>query len=93
MERTAKGNQMTTLDEIQARHERLAASYKERCSCCEPSQAHKDRAALLAALRAVEVLHVVDEQGKCAECTVAPFSMHSVKYPCPTITAIREALS
>ena len=45
-------------------------------------------AGLLAVVERVEALHVEDEQGKCSECTPAPFSIQSVSYPCPTIRAI-----
>lgn len=55
--------------------------------------AHDEAPKLVDALDAVLARHIEDDQGKCAECTVAPFSIHSVRYPCPTVTAIAEALS
>jgi len=81
------GGDGDVLDQIAARIPRIPES--------EMSRAERDRATLIARVREqravierVKALHVEDEQGKCAECTVAPFSMHSVKYPCPTITAL-----
>lgn len=52
-----------------------------------------DMAKLLNAVKAVQELHVRHEDsGKCAECTVSPYSMHSVKWPCPTSKALTAAL-
>ena len=58
--------------------------------------ARTDVPALLALVREqqdrierVRELHVLHEDsGKCIECTVSPYSMHSVKWPCPTIAAL-----
>lgn len=52
-----------------------------------------DAPAMLAALRAVLDLHVEHpDTGKCDECTVAPYSVHSVPWPCPTVRAVEAAL-
>ena len=56
------------------------------------ANAPTDQARLLAAVQAVTALHYEDEQGKCTECTPAPFSAHSVKHPCPTVAAVVAAL-
>lgn len=58
----------------------LLALVRERDATIREQQAKLER---------VEALHVLHEDsGKCAECTVSPYSMHSVKWPCPTIAAI-----
>ena len=60
----------------------------------DPDAFTDDRAGrALAALRAVLDLHVEHQDtGKCDECTVAPYSVHSVPWPCPTVRAIAAAL-
>lgn len=69
---------------------------KQITDWCFPADAELIAAApkLLAALEAVEAMHVPDaETGKCEECTYARYSMFSVSYPCPTIKAITDALA
>lgn len=53
--------------------------------------AREDVPKLVAALRAVEAVHC-DSVGDCAVC-VDECGCCPLDYPCPTITAIREALS
>ena len=80
---------MTTnpLDAIQARHDRVTAEIAARCSCCQPSQAHKDRGKLVAALRLIEqycTIAETDVNGNQRE----PLPIH----PNVIRGAIREAL-
>ena len=46
----------------------------------------REQQAKLDRVRELHILH--EDSGKCAECTVSPYSMHSVKWSCPTIVAI-----
>ena len=50
------------------------------------------RDAALAAIERVRAVHrETPETGKCEECTVAPYSPHSVRWPCSTIQALDGA--
>lgn len=52
-----------------------------------------DVPALVSALRAVLDVHMeYPDTGKCTECSVASYSIHSVSWPCPTVEAIAAAL-
>ena len=49
--------------------------------------------ALVRAVQSVLALHVQDEEtGKCRECSAALYSIHSVRWPCPTVAALADAL-
>ncbi|WP_038463621.1 hypothetical protein [Arthrobacter sp. PAMC 25486] len=85
---------MTTnpLDEIQARH-RQEDAWLSGDACRRPSEMHKDRAKLLAAVKAVEAVHVPNSDGDCSGCRDnCLYCEGDHDWPCPTITTIREAL-
>lgn len=89
--RTLRGERNTFEDDLAKALDRLEVAEREIEACIEDRNWVLLRAeAAEAKIAAVEALHQPwEETGKCRECSAALFSIHSVRWPCPTVRALQ----